>query len=433
MSEKVVGIGIVGDAKRRARPMSLVSPGHQRSTAVLPVAGSTVVRRQLDELRRNGVREVYLVANGRENRCQTVSALSDGRCSDVQVRYLRSRFDDATTGSAHATLAGVAHWGLTGTALVFPTDTLFRLDLATMLRTHHQRGAAVTVATRRRRAHEVLGTFGLTVVDGSSRVVRFVVEMTWSAREAMSPGPTAPPPISTGIYLVETDVLRELEQDLDVASMATTRLDWALDLLPWMVRHDVPVSAHPVHEIADVATPHGFLCALPQILGGALGPVVGRGEGYVDLGDQRWVHESTLALRDTVSGRSLAEKLDDGLVRIRPQVRLGRDVEVRPGVSLCTADVDDGTDLGVHADLRRVVCGMGTIVGESAALTDCHLGAMVEIASDAARPTRVGGFSALGDGTRVPAGAHLLGVHAYPGTRVPGDVRSPTGSVIRAG
>ena len=100
--------------------------------------------------------------------------------------------------------------------------------------------------------------------------------------------------------------------------------------------------------------------------------------------------------------------------RIGPGVRIGRDVEIGPGVTLVESDIADGVDIGERSTLRGVACGDHTIIGPGARLTDVFLGSTVDVRSTLDDPVVLEDYCALGDEVRVRAGTRLSGVHAFP-------------------
>ena len=216
---------------------------------------------------------------------------------------------------------------------------------------------------------------------------------------------------NAGMYLIDCDMLRELLAGGALAGLIEYQLDWGSDLLPWLVSAGYPVRHHPIARFGDLGSPQGYLDTMRDALAG----------GYPRLGPAGSVRiaESSLARRDPVTGRTLAEKIRRGLVRIGPNVRIGGEVEVGPGVELRDADIADEVDLGECCVLSGVACQEGAMVGPHARLSDTYLGTMAAVESTADHPVVTGGYTALGDEVTVGAGVRLTGVTVHPGLAIP--------------
>jgi NDP-sugar pyrophosphorylase family protein len=230
---------------------------------------------------------------------------------------------------------------------------------------------------------------------------------------------------NAGMYLVDCDLLRALVADDGLAGLIDYRLDWGSDLLPWLVARGYPVRHHPIARFGDLGSPQGYLDTMRDALGGGY-PRLSR--ALAGPTGQVRIEESSLARRDPVTGRTLADKIRSGLVRIGPNVRIGREVEIGPGVRLRDADIADEVDLGEGCALSGVACQDGAMVGSHARLSDTYLGTMAAVESTAEHPVVTSGYTALGDEVTVGAGVRLTGVTVHPGLCIPPFARIPAGA-----
>jgi len=413
--EEIPAIALAGGRGVRARPITLNSADYLRSKAAMHLAGQPLIEWAVNSLKSQGVRHYYIAANGRENREQTKAILAHGERLGVTVRYSRARFDRENTGSGEATLRCLDYWDLTGLALVFPTDSVFDFDLGAMVRAHRAARADVTVATVPRPGAEAAGKYGVLELRPDAEVSGFLEKPSLSVLRSRIPGdPDRPVHTNAGMYLIDCDRLRMAAREPSLAALARRNLDWGGDLLPFLVRQGHRVLAHPITRFGDLGSPRDYLTTLKDVLldrypgiGDALGPPAGPGATHR-------VHASSLEMKDQISGRTLAEKIEDGSVRIGPGVRIGRDVEIGPGVTLVESDIADGVDIGERSTLRGVACGDHTIIGPGARLTDVFLGSTVDVRSTLDDPVVLEDYCALGDEVRVRAGTRLSGVHAFP-------------------
>lgn len=426
----VVGIGLAGGQGVRARPLTLEAREYQRSKATMCFLGKPLIEWQVAALRDHGVDSFYVIANGRENRYQIKEAVGHGEVLDARIRYSRPRMDRHNTGSGEATLSSIEHWDLTGPALVFPTDSLFEFDLPGMVRAHRASGALVTVGTVHRPAEEVAGKYGVVLTDAGGRLTGFVEKPPLDRVRELVPDPRRVP-INSGLYLIDCAGLRAVAGNGTLRAMARDKLDWGHDLLPWLVAMGYPVRAAEIAKIGDLGNPRDYLDTLTDVLAGGYPDVLKRlGPSYRD---SVWIHESSLRMRDAVSGMTLASKLDFGLVRIGPNVSIGREVEIEPGVMISDSFVGDGVDLHARCQLRGTAILDGAVVGADARVTDAHVGVMARLESAPDSITTVDGYSAIGHEVTVHAGAALTGVCVYPNLTVPSGARFPAGGALTTG
>lgn len=421
--KETVGILLAGGRGERAKPITLKSADYIRSKALIPLVGRRLVEWVLEACREQGIRRFYVVAQGLENRNQIKLLLGHGERYGVEIRYSRSRFDRYNVGSAGATLHNMEQWDLRGQALVLPVDSLFDFDLAAMEATHTGRNALVTVAGVARTPEEIAGKYGVMRTDPRGMVRGFVEKPGLPRLLELFPEQAADPhgTLSTnaGMYLVDCDQLRLLARDPELFRQSHQQLDWGGDLLPWLVGRGLPVADHTIGRLGDLGNVPDYLATLQQVLDGDYDQMNRLMDPPDDGPHLRWIHESSLRTKDDVTGTTLAQKIDDGSVVIGPGVRVGREVEIGPGVRLEHVDIGDGADIHECATLTRTACGESAVIGSFADISDSYVGPMAEIASDRYRPARLEEYSAIGDGAALWPGTRFCGVMVYPRLRLP--------------
>jgi NDP-sugar pyrophosphorylase family protein len=144
-----------------------------------------------------------------------------------------------------------------------------------------------------------------------------------------------------------------------------------------------------------------------------------------------WIEPETLAMRDSTSGKTLAEKISDGSVEIGPAVRIGRFCEIHPGVRISGSNLDDDIEVQRDAVIERSQIRDGAIIGPSARIVEAVIGSMTEVRSEPFNPTTIEGFVALGDEVTVYPGVHLANeIAIYPRLKLPSDIRIPEGTDV---
>lgn len=431
-------MALVGGRGERARPITVKAPGYLRSKAAMSFCGKRLIHWLIESMRVQGIEDFLVIAHGKENRYQTKTLIGFGEQHGVKVRYSRVRFDPLNTGSADITLRHLDYWDVEASALVFPTDSLYDFSLQDMLSSHESSGALVTVASMARGPQQVAGKYAVMLTDTQGRITSFVEKPSLlELREAF---PTQSPeeferlPLLTnaGMYLLDSLGVRKYGQDPEVLALREGRLDFGLDFLPWLVGNGLALYAHPASRTGDLGTVVDYIDTMVSMLRGhfeSLFPLIG--EPY-DTTNRIWIPPETLAQRDDVSGKTLEEKLEEGLVQIEGNVRLGKYVEIEPEVILSDSSIDDGVEIDVGARIRRSAVRDGAIVGPHAALTNSYVGSMAEIRSMADRRTVLEGYVAVGDEVVVQEGVHLIGrINIYPRVKVPSGADIPDGAEIR--
>ncbi|MGA5422592.1 sugar phosphate nucleotidyltransferase [Streptomyces lavendulocolor] len=435
-NRETVGILLAGGRGERAKPITLKSPDHIRSKALIPFAGRRLVEWVVDACREQGIRRFYVVTHGLENRTQIKLLLGHGERYGVDITYSRSRFDRYNVGSAGATLHNLEQWDLQGRALVLPVDSLFDFDLGAMEAAHAGHGALVTVAAVRRTAEEIAGKYGVMRTDDDGLVQGFVEKPDPARLGELFPRTTVDPevtlPTNAGMYLVDCARLRLLAREPELFRQSYQRLDWGQDLLPWLAARGLPVAAHSIGRLGDLGNVPDYLHTLGLVLDGAY-EQMNRLMARPDVASPRcWIHESSLRTKDDVTGTTLAQKIDEGSVVIGPGVRIGREVEIGPGVRLDHADVGDGAEVREGAAVVRSAVGESAVVGAYAEIEDSYIGPMAEVCSERTRPARLERYSAIGDGAMLWPGSRFCGVTIYPRLRVPAMTGVPAETELRS-
>jgi NDP-sugar pyrophosphorylase family protein len=433
----IVGVGLAGGQGVRARPLTLKAPGYLRSKAAMAFLGRRLIRWVMEILSAEGIKEYYLIAHGKENRYQIKMLVGYGETLGVDVQYSPVKFDAPSTGSADSTLRLLDHWDVDRPALVFPTDTIIDVDLEPMARAHRESGAAVTIAAMTRAPAEVAEKYGVMLTDPVARVLEFVEKPTLvELREHFRLRDAAefdrlPLLTNAGFYLLDTRVLREVARRPEVEAMRAERLDFGKDLLPWLVTEGYPVHAHPVRRIGDLGNVEDYVETMVDVLHGRFDSVARLMGPAYDPEENVWIAPESLHLRDDRTGKSLQEKMAEGLVTIGPAVRIGRYTEIGPGVVITESNVDDDVEVREGASVARSQIRDGAIVGPGATVRNSVVGSMSEVQSEPGRATVIEDFVALGDEVVVFPGVRLSGgVSVYPRLKVPSGVHVPPGAEV---
>src|SRR2546425_2708352 len=432
----VVGVILVGGRGERARPITVKARGYLRSKAAMAFCGKRLIVWLLEAIRRQGVGEFFVIAQGKENRYQTKTLVGHGDDLEVNIRYSRVRHDRLNTGSGDAPLRSLEYWDIESPALICPADSLYDFSLPGLLASHHRREALLTVAGMARSPSEVAGKYGVMVAGHDGRVTSFLEKPSLNELRRHFPGVTGdcaePLMTNAGMYLMDSAALRKYAHEPELRRLRERRLDFGMDLLPWAVDRGLGVYVDPVDHTGDLGTVVDYIETMVDLLRGAFTTLSELMGAPYDGQRRIWIPPETLRFRDEASGKSLEEKLEEGLVTLGANVRLGRYVEIGPEVSIGDSNIDDGVDIGRGVTIEKCAIRDGAIIGPGARLSSSYVGSMTEIGSTEECPTVLEEYVAIGDEVTVLPGAHLRNrISIHPRLKIPATAVIPPGTEIR--
>jgi NDP-sugar pyrophosphorylase family protein len=399
--------------------------------------GRRLIRWVIHVLASQGMKEYFIIAHGKENRYQIKVLIGYGKTFGVDIQYSPVKFDPLSTGSADSTLRLLDYWDIDRPALVFPTDSIIDFDLEPMLRQHLETGAAATIAAMTRVPVDVAEKYGLMLTDPKARILEFVEKPTMAELrehfQIADEGEFQRLPLLTnaGFYIIDPEAMRKAAAEPEVQELRRKRLDFGKDLLPWLVGHDWPVYAYPAGRIGDLGNVRDYLQSTIEVLHGGFPSIVRLMEAPTDPEASVWISPESLHLRDESTGKSLEEKMAEGLVTIGPYARIGRYCEIGPGVVITESNLDDDVEVREGAYIARSSIRDGAIIGPGSTIRDAFVGSMSEIRSTREQPTVLEDYVAVGDEVTVYPGVRLAGdVNIFPRLKVPTGIEVPRGSEL---
>jgi len=428
----ILGFGLAAGRGERFRPLTLKAKGYLRAKAAVRFLGQRVLDWLVHILRRQGIDDFIMITKGKENRYQIKNILGYGESLGVRVRYSPVRFDHDNTGSADAVLTNLEYFDVTDTVFIFPTDSVLDIDLPGMLAAHQRTGAVVTIATAYQPAEVIAGRYGLIDCADDGRVRGFIekpsLEKIYALFSAKGKNSTQLPdlPTNAGFYLIDARAVREICRHEDIEKMRQRQLDIGGDLLPWLVLHGAPVQTYQIDRMGDLGNIPSYLGTMTDALHGRFASLNSLLEQLYHDHTGAYIEAESLAMTDPISKLTLAEKIVQGLVTIRPPVRIGRYVLIYPGVTLSACNIDDDCEIYEDATLVRSSIGAGSIVGPYARVEDTLTGIMVELLSTRERPITLKRYVAIGDEVIVRDGVTMTDyITIHPRLKVPSGVRIP--------
>ncbi|MFF8713684.1 sugar phosphate nucleotidyltransferase [Streptomyces sp. NPDC015184] len=352
MTEAKEAILLVGGKGTRLRPLTVHTP-----KPMVPAAGVPFLTHQLARARAAGVEHIVLATSYLAEVFEPY--FGDGSSLGLHIEYVTER-EPLGTGGAIRNVASRLAAGPDEPVLVFNGDILTGLDIRTLVATHTDSGADVSLHLTR---VEDPRAFGLVPTDGNGRVTAFL-------EKPQTPEEIVTDQINAGAYIFRRSVIDTIPAGRPVSVERETfpgllasgaHLQGMVDSTYWL----------------DLGTPQAFVRGSADlVLGRAPSPAVpGR------CGD-RLVLPTAFVADDA--------KLGGGTV-VGERARIGEGARVDGSAILADAVVEPG------AVITDSLVGAGARIGSRTVLAGAVVG-------DGAR---VGADNELRDGVRVWCGAVL--------------------------
>ena len=403
----MVMIPVGGEAKR-LKPLTA-----EASKAVVRILNRPLVEFALMELSRQGIRDFAFGAKGYINYRSLFDYFREGvgfsaehrTRPRVHIKY-QPRIEDV--GSADSVRIMMEYYGVRDQFLVVQGDNLFELDLQEMLAFHRKTGAFMTIGLT---PVEDVESYGVAEMDDTGRIRRFVEK---PSRE-MAPSRMA----NAGIYLISPEI-REVYEEPEVLAMIAEkkRLDFGLDLIPYLVQRRPVFGYYMKGNWLDVGTPRGYLSAVSRILSDPQRQTTYFGEPLAPL-KQVWIqgrsadsiHRKEVILQKALSGR----------IRLEGSVVIGRHCQIEDGSTIRDSCVDNFCILGRDVTVERSAIMDRVEIEDGAIIQDSIVGRHVRVSSSMAKPTWITGLSVVGDDVDIGKGATLVSTKVNPHRKVAED------------
>ncbi|HEY4449995.1 MAG TPA: NDP-sugar synthase [Solirubrobacteraceae bacterium] len=299
----------------RLRPLT-----YEITKPMVPVLDRPVMEHILDLLARHSIDEV--IAN--------LHYFPDS-IREYFGERLEYRYEEELLGTAGGVRACADFFG-DEPFLVISGDALTDIDLTALAARHRESGGIATLAVK-----QVADTreYGVVLHDREGRITGF--------QEKPAPQEALSDLGNCGIYLFSPQIFEYFPQRAFV--------DWAQDVFPVLLEHDV---AFHIHEVREYWNDVGSLAELRQGTFDAL-----RGELHLDIDGEEVLPGVIVA-----GGSSLPPDSE-----VEGPVWIGRDVRLGAGVRLTgPVAIGDGASVGAGAQLRESIVFPGTDLAAGAIL-----------------------------------------------------------------
>jgi NDP-sugar pyrophosphorylase family protein len=405
ISELRVIIPVGGEAKR-LRPLTAES-----SKAVVRIFNRPLVEYAMVELARQGVRHFLFGAKGYLNYRSLFDYFGEGmgfsyqyRVSPrVRIKY-QPRIDDV--GSADSVRILMDYYGIQKTFLVVQGDNLFELDLADLLDFQKKTNAFMVIALT---PVDDVEAYGIADMDETGRIRRFVEKPT----KDKAPSKMA----NTGIYLISSEIAKVFEEpEVQEMIKVRKRLDFGLDMIPYLVDRYPVYGYYMQGDWLDVGTPKGYLKAVTNLLSKKERPGWYLGDPVPQLPNV-WIQGGS---PESITRRKhIVQNVLAGRIRLEGSVFIGRHCQIEEGSIIRDSCIDNFCILGKDVTIERSAIMDRAVIEDGASVQDSIVGRHVRVASSVKRPTWITGLSVIGDDVDIGEGSTLVSTRVNPHKVIP--------------
>jgi mannose-1-phosphate guanylyltransferase/phosphomannomutase len=359
----VKAVVMAGGEGTRLRPLTSNQP-----KPMVPIVGKPCMEHIVELLKQHGLEEVIVTVAFMPQAIR--SYFGNGDTLGMSIEYSVEESPLGTAGSVR-----LASDRLDETFLVISGDALCDVDLTDLIRSHRERGAAVTIGLK---SVENPLEFGIVVTDEERRIERFLEKPSWSQVFSDT--------INTGIYVLEPEVLRHIPTDRP--------FDFSKELFPLLLEMGRPMYGYVFDDYwQDIGNLDQF-----------------RQANFDALDERVRLNVSGIRLRGNIW---LGEGVEvDDLAAIEGPAFLGNYCRIAPDASVGPYSVlGSSVTLLERARTERSVIDAATHIGRSARVE----GAVVGRGCDIRAHAHVQEGAAIGDEATLGAQSAVLpGVRIYP-------------------
>jgi NDP-sugar pyrophosphorylase family protein len=404
LREMMVMIPVGGEA-RRLRPLT-----SEASKAVVRIFNRPLVEFALMELARQGMREFVFGAKGYINYRSLFDYFREGEGFSAQHKVrprahimYQPRIEDV--GSADSVRILMDYYDVNDQFLVVQGDNLFELDVREMIAFQRKTGAFMVIALT---PVEDVESYGIAEIDDSGRIRRFLEK----PNKENTPSRMA----NSGIYLISPRI-REVFEEPEVQAMINVnrRLDFGLDLIPYLAQKYPVYGFYVKGSWLDVGTPRGYLSAVARVLSDPARRSYYLGEPLPKL-DHVWIQggsADSVRRKEVIARKALSNK-----IQLEGSVLIGRHCQIEDGTIIRDSCVDNFCILGRDVTIERSAIMDRVVIEEGATIQDSIVGRHVRVGSSKKSPTWITGLSTVGDDVDVGEGATLVSTKVNPHRKV---------------
>jgi NDP-sugar pyrophosphorylase family protein len=320
----------------------------------------------------------------------------------VHIKH-QPNLDDC--GSADSYRLNAEYYNIVDPVLVVQGDSLFDINLRSLIRRHEKTGALMTIALAK---VDKVKEYGIADLDKDMRIKRFV------EKPEKDDAPTNF--ANAGLYLLSPKVRDIVGSDeVNRLVLERKRFDFGYDLIPYLVDNGFPVYGFKIDSWYDVGSPLMYLRAMDALL---------KGKSDIRVLEEKifpnrniWVQGYS---EDSIKRREeIIKKHKKNRLYLHGSVLMGRHTRIGDFSKIQDSNVDNFCILGEHVNLERSAVMDGAKVGDYAFISDSILGRKVIVESSRINPTSVTSNSVIGSCVRIRKGCKLIATMVNPGLTIP--------------
>lgn len=395
----------VGGKAKRLRPLT-----HDISKPCVRFLNRPLIEFSMATLAEQGIRNFIFGEYGYTNYVNLFDQYGEGIGFSAKYNIIprvhikhQPNLDDC--GSADSYRLNAAYYNIVDPVIVVQGDSLFDIDLQSLIRRHEETGALMTIALAK---VDKVSEYGIADLDGDMRIKRFVEK----PYKNDAPSNFA----NAGIYLLSPEV-RNIVGSVEVNRLVEerNRFDFGYDLIPYLVDNGFPVYGFKIDSWYDVGNPVMYLRAMDAFL---------KGKSDIRVLEQRILPNRNIWVQgyseDSIKRREeIIKKYNEDRLYLHGSILIGRHTRIGDFSKIQDSNIDNFCILGDHVNLERSAVMDGAKVGDYAFIADSILGRKVVVESSRAAPTNIDINSVIGNCVRIREGCKLKGTKVNPGLTIP--------------
>ncbi len=325
---------MAGGKGTRLLPLTVYRP-----KPMIPFFNKPLMEYILENLIRAGVDEVFVLTGYLKERI--MNYFGDGSDWGIEIHY--SNGENLKLGTAGATRKVAKK--LENTFIVASSDVLTNLNIKELCRYHKKKNASATIALSK---VEDPTQYGIAIVDGENRIVRF--------KEKPKPEEAFSNLVNAGVYVFEPEVFDLVPEG--------ENFDFSMHLFPKMLQENIPIYGFPFDEYwNDVGRPSSYLQATEDVFMGKLSLSqlrVDSLKGNLEYGGAVFTGKRCRLRRFNIRGFAV----------LGDNVEIGRNVKIERSVIFSNVTIEEGVEIKEAIIGENVYIGKGVLIQPGSVIGD---------------------------------------------------------------
>jgi len=383
--EEVSAVFLSAGKGTRSEPFT---EGGNYPKGMMRLQGRNFTEIMAKEFSEAGIKEGLIIAKDSGNRTRLRDALGY-KIFDMSLKYSRASDDHTNIGSGDALFTNlIDRWNVDGYSLITANDHVLDLGnskgLEEIIQNHKTEEAFMTVLSTKLPVEQIVNRYGLINL-GSKNVINGFFEKPKSVEEAhnLLNNNDESVLVNTGVYIVNNLLLKEIYNTNKWAKYRINSkgehgksFDIGTDLIPLAIDSGYKVTNHEIKAWGDCGTIGLYLDTMKRSLNGDFPSLISTlsNDYSITMGKNCYIHSSSLSMRDTLSGTTLQEKINNGKVEIGPNTFIGPGCMIYDGVKVHHSDIEDGSTIGRNTEIIGSLLYPDTTVGFETNIIDSAIG-----------------------------------------------------------